>query len=1111
MNRKIYLSIFISAIVCLAMGFLTGCGSSSKKAPVIAITASSGTPQSTIVGTAFAKSLVANVTSNGAADTGVTVTFSAPANTGASCTLSATTATTDANGNASVTCTADSTAGAYSVSATTTGAATPASFSLTNNSVTITAGSGTPQGTAVGMPFAKPLVANVSSGGTVLSGATVTFSAPATTGGTASCTLSATTATTDANGNASVTCTADSTTGTYNVTATTTGATTPATFVLTNNSVSIAASSGGGQSTTVGTAFPNALIANVTSGGAPLSGATVTFAVPGSGASCTLSSTTATTDANGNAQITCTANTTAGGPYNVTATTAGAATPATFALTNNPGAVATINVNSGTTPQNATVNTQFATPLSVTVDDQYANPVSGATVTFTVPSTGQSCTPSAPTATTVANGTASITCTANTTAGSYTVMATVAGVATAANFSLTNNPGTAATITASTSKPTSTPQGTATGRPFPNALQATVADQYSNPLSGVSVTFGVPGSGASCTPSSTTPVTTDVNGNVSITCTANSNAGAYTVTASSGTLTPANFNLTNGTAYTFYASGEEAPNANNGNAVSYYAVAGVVFINIDGSVGGGIEDYNDGPSITQTGLAITGGSLAVSGTTGQGTLTLITNNGTTTQFVGVAGTETFAIQFVNLNHALIAQFDGSATSSGSLDLQTLTAPSGNFAFTMSGTDTNDDPVGYGGLLTITSGAGGETLSGTADVNDAGGSPNLASQGPAGNLAGTLDAADAVYGRGLATASISTSTVSPGPLVLSLAYYIVGPEVLRIIDVDVATGTSGTGGAALGSAYGQGCTTCAFDSTALGKSSVFGFQQSDPVAPATLLAVAGSFATASTVGVANGTFNSDPANTLNADADVGYGGGKIMFSGIYTIGSNGYGSLTNTAPGVIGLLGLYVTDPKLNLLDPNSPPATTTASGALLLNLDAAAAGPLSGGVGMLIPQTDTKPADFENNTYAVVAHDYNDTSTLPSTGTKGDEFDFVGQAPFSTLALTGATAEVNDPFAFFNPGTAFEYNSGTLKGTVAPYSNEATNGRYSTNSFVVAPSSTVSVTLFLAIYQANGGQLFWVNPGASSMFFGTLQQQGSLTGLPKADKAAATPLAKQKQ
>jgi hypothetical protein len=102
----------------------------------------------------------------------------------------------------------------------------------------------------------------------------------------------------------------------------------------------IAAASGGGQSATVNTAFASPLVATVTdASGAPLSGVTVTFAGPASGAGVTFSGgNTATTDAQGRASINITANAGAGS-YAVTGSVSGVATAASFALTNNPGAV----------------------------------------------------------------------------------------------------------------------------------------------------------------------------------------------------------------------------------------------------------------------------------------------------------------------------------------------------------------------------------------------------------------------------------------------------------------------------------------------------------------------------------------------------------------------------------------------------------------------------------------------------------------------------------------------------------------------------------------------------------------------------------------------------
>ncbi|KAM3114576.1 beta strand repeat-containing protein [Phormidesmis sp. 146-33] len=94
----------------------------------------------------------------------------------------------------------------------------------------------------------------------------------------------------------------------------------------------------------------------------------------------------------------------------------------------------------GGTPQNTTVNTAFANPLSVTVNANDAiEPVAGGIVNFTAPTTGASASVTSPTIN--ALGQASTIATANTKSGSYTVAASANGIATPANFSLTNDPG----------------------------------------------------------------------------------------------------------------------------------------------------------------------------------------------------------------------------------------------------------------------------------------------------------------------------------------------------------------------------------------------------------------------------------------------------------------------------------------------------------------------------------------------------------------------------------------------------------------------------------------------------------------------------------------------
>jgi predicted outer membrane repeat protein len=97
------------------------------------VAVSSGSPQLTMVNSAFGAPLVAVLTENfvKAPLPGVTIDFSAPSS-GAGATLSASSAIANASGLASITATANATAGAYAVTASAPGVASTASFELTN-------------------------------------------------------------------------------------------------------------------------------------------------------------------------------------------------------------------------------------------------------------------------------------------------------------------------------------------------------------------------------------------------------------------------------------------------------------------------------------------------------------------------------------------------------------------------------------------------------------------------------------------------------------------------------------------------------------------------------------------------------------------------------------------------------------------------------------------------------------------------------------------------------------------------------------------------------------------------------------------------------------------
>ena len=418
---------------------------------------------------------------------------------------------------------------------------------------TIAATGGTPQTATVKKAFAQPLQATVmDSGGNPVSGVLVTFDAPAKgASGTFAC--SGNTAITNAAGVAtSQIFTANTKAGKYTVKATANSLTSNPSFSMTNKAgppASITATAGTPQTATVNTAFATQLAATVQDTyGNNVSGATVTFNAPASGASGAFAGgvNTAKTDGHGIATAPVfTANTTAGA-YTVTATVGAHTTSPGFALTNQAGPPAAIAATAGT-PQTAKINTAFATNLGATVTDSFGNAVPAVTVTFNAPASGPSGTfaGGVNTAVTDSQGVATAPVfTANARAGGYTVTATAGTVTTNPGFMLTNRAGAPASITATGG----TPQTATVNTAFAKRLSATVKDARGNPVSGVTVTFNAPTSGASGTfAGGVNTAKTNASGVASSQVfTANGTVGSYTVTATTGSFTTnPGFMLTN--------------------------------------------------------------------------------------------------------------------------------------------------------------------------------------------------------------------------------------------------------------------------------------------------------------------------------------------------------------------------------------------------------------------------------------------------------------------------------------------------------------------------------------------------------------------------------------
>ncbi len=212
-----------------------------------------------------------------------------------------------------------------------------------------------------------------------------------------------------------------------------------------------------------------------------------------------------------------------------------------------------------------------------------------------------------------------------------------------------------------------------------------------------------------------------------------------------------------------------------------------------------------------------------------------------------------------------------------MDLQTLPSTlSGNYAFTLSGVDPDYNTIVLGGVFSIASTA---LQNGVYDVND---NDEVTLATP---FTGTVTAPDS-FGRG---------TITSAGLVVALSYYVIGPEAIRLIDVDELD-------SGFGSAYGQGNNS--FSNDSLG-SSIFGVENNSW---GFNYATAGQF-TVPASGTFQGVADDDEEGNINSASDI---------SGTYSIASNGYGNLTITSETLddVSALGIYMTDPNLNLSDPN---------------------------------------------------------------------------------------------------------------------------------------------------------------------------------------------------
>jgi hypothetical protein len=356
----------------------------------------------------------------------------------------------------------------------------------------------------------------------------------------------------------------------------------------------------------------------------------------------------------------------------------------------------------------------------------------------------------------------------------------------------------------------------------------------------------------------TAPATVPAGSTVTITARATANS-SETVTAKV-TITTSALSLLQGT-YAFFFTGNDAN--------SFFAVAGSLSADGKGNVTAGEEDFCD-TSFVSLGNTVSGTYTAASD--GRGTMTLKVSD----PAIGVNGVQTLSFAVITSRHVVVIEFDGSATSNGTLELQnpanfSTNSITGGYGFTMSGLDGNGSPEDTGGVFNA-DGAG--KFNGTQDTNDSG----VVSNGP---VSGTYSAPDS-FGRGTATLGS-----------VNFIYYVVDSGNLKFVESDLAS----SGALIAGSAFAQGSGP--FSNASLSGDFVFtvaggGVSGGSLIGP---LAAGGLFIADGKGAITSGTIDVNNFGTVTSGS----------FTGTYSVSSNGRGTVTiSGTTGGLSQFAVYLT-------------------------------------------------------------------------------------------------------------------------------------------------------------------------------------------------------------
>src|SRR5579859_1323929 len=279
-----------------------------------------------------------------------------------------------------------------------------------------------------------------------------------------------------------------------------------------------------------------------------------------------------------------------------------------------------------------------------------------------------------------------------------------------------------------------------------------------------------------------------------------------TVTSTADNTKSDSTNITIGTAqntllngsYTFLLSGFDADGP--------YSIAGRLTADGAGNINSGEQDYSD---FFVASLDSFTGTYSI-GPDGRGTIKLNTGD---SSLPNNFGTETLGIVIVSVSHSFVTEFDSGATSSGTMDAQTVPSGgfstatlSGGYSFVISGIDVNTAvALGWGGVMNIDSPPGISGAGSISDINDG----------------GTVSTSQALTG-----SVVSVDPLGRADILLNVGSfagveviaYIADAAHLKLVEIDGVLGVAG------GTAIGQGTNTGTFTSNAAQSGTlVFGTQ------------------------------------------------------------------------------------------------------------------------------------------------------------------------------------------------------------------------------------------------------------------------------------------------